>query len=51
MPRVCVECQEEDDADFCPNCGGETDELIECAECGFMNHELNANCYECEADL
>ncbi|QWF18583.1 hypothetical protein [Lysobacter capsici] len=49
--RACLECQEEMDTDFCPDCGEETDELIDCPQCGYMQADLHTNCLECDAEL
>lgn len=52
MPRACLDCDEERDSEFCPECGAETEPVIECPECGALNLEGGmAYCHECEADL
>lgn len=50
--KVCIECMEDRDSEFCPECGEPCEESVPCASCGADNiPALQSNCHECEADL
>ena len=50
--RVCIECMEDREGDFCEECGAPTEETAECESCGATCvPAIEANCHECEADL
>lgn len=49
--RLCLECYEERDSEYCPECGGETEPLVECGNCGAPNIEGATHCHDCDEPL
>ena len=50
--KACLQCDTELESDFCPDCGSESEELIECAYCGKPQVDSGSGeCIDCGQDI